>query len=114
MSSLTAKEICEIIKACKDSEVSSLKFGELKLKFGPPKAKFVRPEQTQEISEIDYEPTEDSVEIDPNLETTQKEILDEVEMANLALEDPEAYEEMLLGLEDHEIDEVGEDNAEAS
>lgn len=95
---LESSEICSIIKACGESEVSELKFGDLSIKFG------------RSASHLNPEPV-----LDRSIEQEQTRIQDEVlvqdelmsredELANMLVEDPVRYEEMLA--------EMGEDIVE--
>jgi len=84
---LTAQEVCSIIKACGDTGAVELKFEDLHISF-------------QAGKEVESVPTHHSTP-GPGEETRHmirdEAILKEIELANMALENPTGYEDLLAG-----------------
>ena len=86
MENFTAKDISTIIKSCKDSGVTSLECGGLKLSFDP----------------VDPDPMQVGLQLAPALEGNEKELLErqveddnelrDLELQNLMIDDPVGYE----------------------
>jgi hypothetical protein len=89
---IKAKELVEVIKACKASSVSYLKLGDLELKFGPDDAAQtpIAPGETEPI------PTAEELKVieeDAAILRNGAEVDDEV--AFMQMEDPVQFEELL-------------------
>ncbi len=115
-SKFTVTDLCAILEACGKSHVAELKWGDLFVKFGPqsPVSQVVEhrtpvvlplesedltpePRPAKEIAETQTTIARESLELD--------EIhLKEDQLALLAIEDPQAYEQMVA---DGELDEDG-------
>lgn len=82
MNDLTAKEICAIIKVCRDCQVSSLELGILKVSFGD-----------------SYTPVEALPFLAESTLPTNKETptINQDDSSHLMLSDPEKYEQILFG-----------------
>lgn len=78
---LSAKDVCDIIKSCKKSGVTSFRFGELDLQFGD-QPKPAKPGSSSSLAEKDDEQSEDNPDLD-----------------QLMVEDPAAYERYVASLE---------------
>lgn len=108
ISSLSSAEVCSIIEACSKGQVTSLKFQGLELKRETPVLSFA-PNQypVTEITESQHKQmTKESIEA-AEIETR------EMQMRELALTDPLAFEEMLAkgeleGNQDDEYDDDGD------
>ena len=93
MNKFTAKEISLIIRSCKDSGVSSFECGGLKLSFEP---------AGQTIEQIaDYGPSDEHIPVStPEHDLISQKIeedddLRELDLQNLMIEDPTAYEKLM-------------------
>lgn len=87
---LTAKDICSIIRSCKDSGVTEIKLGDTVIKFGVNDFP-----QNAPISAYTPQPSSDVAQEIPQSNSA------ELQDALLAVEDPLAWEErQLLGDED--------------
>lgn len=103
-SGLKAKDICDIIKECKDVGVAELKFGDLHIKFnsqGPAESV-----QSQDILTQNVLPGPPELVSHPGTITEELALMDEQEardvlLSQLMIDDPAAYEKlhMLDGLE---------------
>lgn len=113
--SLNLKEICSIIKVCARNGVSDLEYRELKVSFN-----------TKKIAEVESAPTQTSVaknfpeHLEDNDEVAeaseevikQEELrIKELHLANMPVEDPEHYEELLAsGKLDEAIDDFTDED----
>lgn len=105
---LSSLDICTIIEACAENQVTKLKYGDLYLELGRQTPRDTVPTQTvspgTEIPEINHDKiTQESIE-------TDEVKLREAEIAELMLTDPRRAEEMIENgeLED-DTDELDED-----
>ena len=97
----TAKDICNIIGACKDSYVQEISIGDLKIKFTDARGEgsaYVPGREWYEGSVGAEGDVREKIDTDPEIQLTdeQKEALEQLEMDALALEDPLAYESMII------------------
>lgn len=103
MSSLSASDVVGILTACRDVHISSLKFQDLEISFGVPSANL---EYVPAKADVDTVPNDSPIDIDPELQKEYDAIMEEEEMNNLMIEDPEAYEDALLAMEEHEVEDL--------
>lgn len=78
-------ELCDILKACGEAKVHKIRLGSLYLEFGPDSSQVKPPPATEIVAQ----------EKRSLLQDEQKVKQDQLE--NMLLEDPEGYEELLLG-----------------
>lgn len=83
---MTPKEIAQIIKACKNAGINEFRLGDLYLKFQGTTA----PQATPTLSEADK-----LVELERRI--AEDEDLKQLQLQNMMMEDPLAYEELRSG-----------------
>lgn len=103
---LNAQEICKLIKACKGSGVTKLKFGDLEITFGEA-TEIARPKVplTQETPTVSEEQLLKAQIIEA--EAVKQDELTEAKdsLENMLIEDPEHYEELIVR---GELEDAGE------
>lgn len=90
--SIEAKDLAEIIKACKRADVAELKIGDVSIKFKTGEAVKTpesKPENLAPIAKEIERETEKSL-LQENFDSAQEHL------ANLQLENPALYEELLI------------------
>jgi len=90
---LTAKELCEIILACKEAHVTELKIGDIHIVFS---AKPIVADNTPVPKPLETEQAENFTPIKVDEFSTNPKVEDEkTEIEELQISDPVRYEEML-------------------
>lgn len=87
---LKSEEVSALIKICSESGVSQLKWGNLRVNFGSPK----KPSYTLEIP--DTEISEQTTQLSHSNLVKEELQTREDELDHMLVEDPLAYEEMIL------------------
>lgn len=103
---LTASDICEIIKTCKESSVSSLKLDTLEVVFSTPNSKNSPALSNSVHAEQEEKPLVNQVIFQDSTEPKAEETWDRIE--ELQISNPAQYEEMIAqgGLPDGRIEEA--------
>lgn len=110
------KEICHIVRVCSEAGVTELKFGDLEVKFGgaflssptktePAPLGFSEKEAYQSLPLKPVLP--DSNTLSQKMNFIDKQVLEELERSQLMLEDPLAYEQLVI--DEHISGDVGLD-----
>ncbi len=86
MHAISAKDICEIIKACKNSKVKKIKFGELELELNP--------DQLEIPNEVQAPQNEMRFEI------LKSQMSEADRLAELMISDPVKYEEEIQKMDE--------------
>jgi hypothetical protein len=82
---LPVKEICEILKVAQNTNVTSLKFGDLEISFNR------IAEAPAKIHQTDLSPASEN-----SLKEVTRDLLEEAEDAQLLLDDPAAFEQRMI------------------
>ena len=90
-------ELCDIIKTSSEYGVSEIQFSGISIRFGNPITHGLR--MPTDVGDSEYALPQASLPSEVQLSPGQRQILDEMELDNLAIDDPEAYET-------HRIDEL--------
>lgn len=85
----TAKELCEIIRAAKSTNLKVMRYRGLELEFGLTLSDYADEFHVEPPRQIPGTP-----EVEPTPE--QKELLEELALDQLAIDDPTAYEKQLI------------------
>lgn len=107
MSTMSAEEVIKILNACRDLNLTSLKFEGLELAFRTAEKPAIM-DYLPPSPEVSTLPIDDGIDVDPKLQEEFDEIMREEELNNLMIEDPEAYEEVLASLDEHEEEEIND------
>lgn len=86
---MTPTGICELIRACADSKVSEIRWGDLYVQFSCQNDK----KQLESLTNVDYAPNNDER---PTENPHDSGVTEEFRKDQLLLSDPLAYEEELL------------------
>lgn len=108
------KEICHIIRVCSEAGVTELKFGGLEVKFGgafspadKPKPATLGFQENKAYQSLPQKPVlPESDTFSQQMSFTDRSVLEELERSQLMLEDPLAYEQMVI---DSYVGDVGTD-----
>lgn len=99
MNGLNSTDICAIIKACKESDVSVLKYGEMEvLFFKPDDTEPVNYSHEWEEGGVLHHVPKEQVEINDDLSDNETDVENiEIDLNEAALSDPVLYEKIMHG-----------------
>ena len=101
MSQLSHKNVCDIIRTCRENDVSALRFRDLEISFASPKVCLTSSDRGSVVSDcvshVSHETTSETFAVGDEKHTLQDRA-DQVqdEMADLVVSDPVAFENFMM------------------